>query len=70
MKFRVFIHQDEDRIFVAQVPALPGCISQGDSRDAAVRNIQEAITGYLLSLKQHGDPIPPPIEEAEVDVSI
>ena len=70
MKFRVFIHQDEDSVFVAQVPALPGCISQGDSRDAVVRNIQEAITGYLLSLRQHGEPIPPPMEEAEVDVSI
>ncbi len=70
MKFRVFIHQDEDHVFVAEVPALPGCISQGDSRDDAVRNIQEAIVGYLKSLKQHGEPIPPPIEEAEVDVSI
>ena len=70
MKFRVFIHQDEDQVFVAEVPALPGCVSQGDTREAAVHNIQEAIIGYLLSLKQHGEPIPPPIEEAEVDVSI
>ena len=61
MKFRVIIEQDEDGILVAQCPALPGCISQGATREEAQANIKEAITGYLESLKKHGEPIPPPI---------
>lgn len=63
MKFRVIIEQDEDGVFVAHCPALPGCISQGATREEAQANIKEAITGYLESLKKHGEPIPPPITE-------
>jgi antitoxin HicB len=61
MKFRVIIEPDEDGVFVAQCPTLPGCISQGKTRQEARENIKEAITGYLESLKKHGDPMPPPI---------
>jgi antitoxin HicB len=57
MKYRVLIEQDEDGIYVAEVPSLPGCISQGKTRSEALDNIKEAITGYLESLKEHGDPI-------------
>jgi predicted RNase H-like HicB family nuclease len=70
MKFRVVLQQDEDGVTVAEVPALPGCISQGTTRDEALANIREAIVGYLNSLKAHGDPIPPPIDEAVVEVSV
>jgi predicted RNase H-like HicB family nuclease len=69
MKFRVMIEQDEDGIFVATCPTLPGCVSQGNSRSEAKQNITEAIEGYLESLKKHGEPIPPPIFEETVDVS-
>lgn len=68
MKFRVLLQQDEDGVFVAEVPSLPGCISQGDTRAAALANIREAIEGYLESLRAHGEPIPPPIGEEVVDV--
>jgi antitoxin HicB len=70
MKFRVIIEQDEDGIFVAHCPALPGCISQGATREEAQANIKEAITGYLVSLKNHGEPIPPPITEEIVEVAV
>jgi predicted RNase H-like HicB family nuclease len=70
MKYRVFIEQDEDGMFVAEVPALPGCISQGNTREEALRNIQEAITVYLESLKAHNEPIPPPINEEVVEVAL
>ena len=60
MKFRVTIEPDEDGVFVAECPALPGCISQGRTRDEAMANIRDAIQGYLESLK-HGEPIPKPI---------
>jgi antitoxin HicB len=68
MKFRVLLQQDKDGGFVAEVPSLPGCISQGDTRTAALANIREAIEGYLYSLRAHGEPIPPPIGEEPVDV--
>lgn len=70
MKYRVLIEQDEDGVFVAEVPSLPGCISQGGTRAEAVSNIHEAIEGYLESLKAHDEPIPPPIEEEVVDVAV
>jgi antitoxin HicB len=70
MKFRVVLQQDEDGVFVAEVPSLPGCISQGMTRAKALDNIREAIEGYLASLKEHGEPIPPPIDEEVVDVSV
>ncbi|MGI9181795.1 MAG: type II toxin-antitoxin system HicB family antitoxin, partial [Longimicrobiaceae bacterium] len=60
MKYRVWIEQDEDGIFVAEVPSLPGCISQGRTRKEALDNIREAIELYLGSLDAHGDPVPPP----------
>lgn len=61
MKYRVYLEQDEDGVFVATYPALPGCVSQGQTRSEATENIREAIEGYLRSLKQHGDPVPPSI---------
>ena len=68
MKFRVLLQQDEDGVFVAEVPTLPGCISQGETRSDALANIREAIEGYLESLRAHGEPIPPSIGEEVVDV--
>ncbi len=70
MKYRVSIVQDEDGMFVAEAPSLPGCISQGKSRSEALENIKEAIAGYLESLEAHGEPIPPPISEELVDVTL
>ncbi len=69
MRFRVILEPDEDGVFVAQVPALPGCISQGTTRAEALKNVQEAIEGYLESLREHNEPIPPSIDEEVVEVS-
>lgn len=68
MQYRVLIEQDEDGVFVAEVPALPGCISQGASRNEAVANIKEAIAAYLESLQKHGEPVPPSVLEEVVEV--
>jgi antitoxin HicB len=70
MKWRAIIEQDEDGIFVAEVPALPGCISQGTTREEARQNVNEAIQAYLESLKENGDPIPPPINEEVIEVDV
>jgi predicted RNase H-like HicB family nuclease len=69
MKFRTIIELDEDGNYVVQCPSLPGCISEGKTREEALENIKDAIRGYLASLKKHDEPIPPPIEEETVEVS-
>ncbi|MBI4017420.1 MAG: type II toxin-antitoxin system HicB family antitoxin [Candidatus Aenigmarchaeota archaeon] len=69
MQYRILVEQDEDGVFVAECPALPGCVSQGKTRDEAIANIKEAIEGYLQSLKKHKEPIPPSIEEELVEIS-
>ncbi len=68
MKYRVYLEQDEDGVFVATCPSLPGCVSQGQTRSEAAANIREAIEAYLKSLSKHGDPVPPPIEEEVIEV--
>ena len=70
MKYRIVIEQDEDGVFVAECTSLPGCISQGKTREAAIKNIQDAIRGYVESLKKHDEPVPPPIEEEIVEVVV
>ncbi|MBI2922825.1 MAG: type II toxin-antitoxin system HicB family antitoxin [Planctomycetes bacterium] len=57
-RFRVVLYRDEDGVHIAECPTLPGCVSQGRSRAAALRNIKDTISGYVASLRKHGDPIP------------
>ena len=47
MKFYILIEQDENGFFVAEVPALPGCLPQGKNKEEALANIKEAIEGRL-----------------------
>lgn len=68
MKFRVLLEQDEDGVFVAEIPSLPGCIAQGATRRQALENIREAAAAYLESLEAHGEPIPPAIIEEIIEV--
>ena len=70
MKLRVIIEQDEDGQFVATCPTLPGCISQGQTREQARANIIDAIKGYVASLRKHGEAVPPPITEEVVEVQL
>jgi predicted RNase H-like HicB family nuclease len=68
MRYRVLIEEDEDGAFIAECPSLPGCISQGTTRQEALGNIRDAIAGYLESLRKHDEPIPPPIWEETVEI--
>ena len=61
-KLLVVFHRDEDGWEVASCPTLPGCHSQGRTREEALRNVREAITGYLASLREHGAASPPSSE--------
>lgn len=57
MKLHVVVEQDEAGYFVAEVPALPGCLSQGKTRDEAICNVKDAIEGWLevMEAKQKVD---------------
>jgi predicted RNase H-like HicB family nuclease len=52
------IYPGEDGFWVAECPSLPGCVSQGETREQAIANIREAIEGYILVLKEDGLPVP------------
>ena len=67
MKLKVLLHPAEEGGFWVEVPALPGCISEGDSRDEAIANIREAAEGWLeVSAEQAG--IDPLAQVVEVDL--
>ena len=70
MEFRIIVEPDEDGVFVATVPSLPGCVSQGATREEAHGNIREAIEGYVESLRERNEPIPPAIHEEVIDVAV
>ena len=54
----VVIHSGEDGFWVAECPSLPGCISQGETRDEAILNIKEAFSLYIEVLEEDGLPVP------------
>jgi len=54
----VLLYTDEDGYWIAEVPSLPGCFSQGDTREEAIVNIKEAIELYIEVLIDEGKPIP------------
>lgn len=58
MRYTVVLEQESDGGYVANVPALPGCVSQGDTRAEAMANIREAIELYVEDCRDAGDPVP------------
>jgi len=58
MRYTVLLEKDGDGGFVVSVPALPGCISQGDTRHEALANIRDAIEAYVEDCRSTGDPVP------------
>ena len=60
-KYEVIIYwSTEDGVFVAEVPELPGCLAHGDTQQAALRNVNQAIDLWLDTAREFGDPIPEP----------
>jgi predicted RNase H-like HicB family nuclease len=55
---QVLIYRGEDGYYVAECPSLPGCVSQGKSKEEAIANIKEAIEGYILALENDHLSIP------------
>lgn len=72
-KYRVILEPDDEAGgFSIWVPVLPGCVSQGDTREEALANIREAIQAYIESSLKHGEPVPEEdgLEEATVEVAV
>lgn len=57
MQFAITLDRDEDGAWVAECPAIPGCVSQGKSRDEAVENIRDAIKNCLIVRAERGMPL-------------
>ncbi len=55
---QVLIYPGEDGYWVAECPSLPGCISQGKTREETINNIREAIQGYIAALEEDHLPVP------------
>ena len=70
MGYTVILEQESDGGFVAVVPALPGCVSQGDTRDETLRNVREAIELYIEDCKSAGDPVPTEAGKEFVEVRV
>jgi len=68
MKFLVTIAQDEDGVWVAECPSIPGCVSQGGTRSEAIANIREAIAACLETRAERGMPLT--VETQQVEVTI
>jgi predicted RNase H-like HicB family nuclease len=68
MKLTVAIYQDEDGVYIAECPAIPGCVSQGASQAEAEANIEDAIRESLAARAELGLPLTVATKEIEVAV--
>lgn len=68
MKFLITIYQDEDGMFIAECPSIPGCVSQGKTEKEAERNIQNAIKECLEVRSELGMPLTVTTKQIEVNV--
>ena len=68
--FKVVIEKDEDGAYIATVPELPGCVSDGKTERQALKNVKEAISGYMETLKEEGWSLPKIVSINRVAVEI
>ncbi len=68
MTFSIVLDRDEDGVWVAECPSIPGCLSQGETRDAAAENIREAIRLCLQVRAEQGLPLT--VETRQVEVTV
>jgi len=73
-RYRVVIEPDEDGVYIATVPALPGVVDQGDTEEEAFENIKEALDFTITDMLERGEEIPPsdagPRIVREVDLAV
>ena len=68
MKFNITIDRDEDGVWITECPSIPGCVSQGKTKDASLKNIQEAIALCLEVRAEQGMPLTVETRQLEVMV--
>lgn len=68
MKFVITLERDEDGAWVAECPSIPGCVSQGQTRDEAMTNVREAIAACLEVRAERGMPLT--VETQQVEVAL
>ena len=60
-KYEIIIYwSQEDQVFIAEIPELPGCMAHGDTQEIALKNVHEAIQLWIATAKEFGDPVPEP----------
>jgi len=69
MKFIVTLDRDEDGVWIAECPAIPGCVSQGKTKDEAIANVREAISLCLQVRAEKGLPLTLETRQVEIEVA-
>jgi predicted RNase H-like HicB family nuclease len=60
-KYEIILYwSEEDKVFIAEVPELPGCMAHGDTREKAIASAEEAIQLWINTAQEFGDPVPTP----------
>lgn len=60
-KYGIILYwSDEDQVFIAELPELPGCMAHGDTQELALSNAQEAIQLWIDTANEFGEPVPEP----------
>jgi predicted RNase H-like HicB family nuclease len=66
MKFNITIDRDEDGVWIVECPSIPGCVSQGETKDQALENIEDAIAACLQVRAERGLPLTVETKQIEV----
>jgi predicted RNase H-like HicB family nuclease len=70
MKYTVIVEKGNESGFVVYAPALKGCVSQGETREEALRNIKEAMEAYVEALLEDGLPVPTDIGKDTIELEV
>lgn len=70
MKYTVIMEKGRESGYVAQVPVLRGCVSQGETKEEALANVKEAIEAYIEALLEDGLPVPTEVGKDTVEVEV
>ena len=70
MKYTVIVEKGQESGYVAYAPALKGCVSQGDSKEAAVAHLKEAMEAYIEALLEDGLPVPTEVGRDTVELEV
>ncbi len=68
--YKIHLHKEEEGVFMVTVPALPGCITQGDDLDEAIAMAKEAIELYIEDLKERGETVPDDSNTLEYSINL